>query len=61
LKYKNFNIFYARGILGQYIFVIPELNAVIVRLGHLRNNVKIDGHPEDVYKYIDFGIDIINK
>jgi len=61
LNYKNFNIFYARGILGQYIFVIPELNAVIVRLGHLRNNVKIDGTPEDVYKYIDFGIDIVEK
>lgn len=61
LNYKNFNIFYARGILGQYIFVIPELNAVIVRLGHKRNDVKIEGHPEDVYKYIDFGIDIINR
>lgn len=61
LNYKNFNIFYARGILGQYIFVIPELNAVIVRLGHKRNDVKIDGHPEDVYRYIDFGIDIVEK
>lgn len=61
LNYKNYNIFYARGILGQYIFVIPELNAVIVRLGQMRNNTKIEGHPEDVYKYIDFGIDIINK
>jgi CubicO group peptidase (beta-lactamase class C family) len=61
LNYKNYNIFYARGILGQYIFVIPELNAVIVRLGQMRNNTKIEGHPEDVYKYIDFAIDIINK
>lgn len=59
LSYKNYNIFYARGILGQYIFVIPELNAVIVRLGHKRNDVKIDGTPEDVFKYIDFGIDIV--
>jgi len=61
LSYKNFSVYYARGILGQYIFVIPELNAVIVRLGHKRNDVKIDGHPEDVYKYIDFGIDIMNR
>jgi CubicO group peptidase (beta-lactamase class C family) len=61
LNYRNFNVFYARGILGQYIFVIPELNTVIVRLGHMRNDVKIDGHPEDVYKYIDFGIDIVEK
>ncbi len=61
LKYKNYTIKYARGILGQYIFVIPELNAVIVRLGHKRNDVKIDGHPEDVYRYLDFGFDIIEK
>ncbi len=61
LNYKNYNIFYARGIQGQYIFVIPELNSVIVRLGHKRNNVKIDGHPEDVYRYIDCGLDIITK
>lgn len=61
MNYKDYNIFFARGILGQYIFVIPELNTVIVRLGHKRNSVRINGHPEDVYKYIDFGIDIINK
>ncbi|HCT30521.1 MAG TPA: serine hydrolase [Bacteroidales bacterium] len=61
LKYKNYTIKYARGILGQYIFVIPELNAVIVRLGHKRNDIKIDGHPEDVYRYLDFGFDIIEK
>jgi CubicO group peptidase (beta-lactamase class C family) len=61
LKYKNYTIKYARGILGQYIFVIPELNAIIVRLGHKRNDVKIDGHPEDVYRYLDFGFDIIEK
>lgn len=61
LKYKNYTIKYARGILGQYIFVVPELNAVIVRLGHKRNDIKIDGHPEDVYRYLDFGFDIIEK
>ena len=61
LNYKNYSIKYARGILGQYIFVIPELNAVIVRFGHKRSDVKIDGHPEDVYKYIDFGVDIIDR
>jgi len=61
LNYKNYTIKYARGIYGQYIFVIPELNTVIVRLGHKRSDNKIDGHPEDVYKYIDFGIDVVNN
>lgn len=27
-------VFYQRGILGQYIIIIPEYHAVIVRLGH---------------------------
>lgn len=54
-------VWYARGLLGQYIFIIPELNTVVVRLGHVRNDNKIDGHPEDVYKYIRFGIDISNN
>ena len=29
-------VFYARGILGQYIAVIPSLNTVVVRTGHER-------------------------
>lgn len=32
----NTHIFYQRGILGQYIIVIPEHDLVVVRLGHKR-------------------------
>lgn len=46
-------IFYARGILGQYIFVIPELNLVFVRLGHIRGEKDSDGQLLDVPVYID--------
>ncbi len=31
------HIFYQRGILGQYIIVIPEYDMVVVRLGHIRS------------------------
>jgi len=47
------NIFYARGILGQYIIVIPEKKMVIVRLGKKREKGKGDDHPADLYWYID--------
>lgn len=42
------NIFYCRGILGQYIAVIPSKNLVFIRLGHER----IDGltHAEFIRK-----------
>lgn len=54
-------VWYARGLLGQYIFVIPDLNAVVVRLGHVRNSNRIDGTPEDVYQYIRYGISIVKS
>lgn len=53
LNYKNHHIYYMRGILGQYVFVIPDKNMVVVRLGHKRDNVKINDHPKDVYVFLD--------
>lgn len=41
------HIFYQRGILGQYIIVIPEHDLVIVRLGHMRLG-------SDMHHSIDF-------
>ena len=53
INYKGHQIPYMRGILGQYIFSIPDKNAVVVRLGHTRSKPKIDPHPLDVYDYLD--------
>ncbi|WP_299987880.1 serine hydrolase [uncultured Pontibacter sp.] len=50
--YKGQSIFYARGILGQYIIVIPEKELVIVRLGKKRGE-RIDHHPAEVTGMID--------
>lgn len=41
------HIFYQRGILGQYIIVIPEYDLVVVRLGHKRLG-------SDMHHSIDF-------
>lgn len=48
-------LFYARGIQGQYIFVMPESNMVIVRLGRTEGPDNEVGHPNDVKKLIDIG------
>lgn len=44
---------YMRGILGQYVFAIPEENAVLVRLGHKREKVYKNHHPSDTYLYLE--------
>ena len=48
-------IFYARGILGQYIIVIPSKNLVIVRLGKKRSSKRVHTVPEEVRELIKFG------
>ncbi|MEJ8756469.1 serine hydrolase [Pontibacter sp. H259] len=50
-NYKSQDIFYARGILGQYIIVIPEKETIIVRLGKKRGE-RINGHPSEVMAMI---------
>lgn len=60
-RYHDMNIPYFRGILGQYIFVIPEMNAVIVRLGQKRStDFNVDqNHTTDVETWINAGIEIL--
>lgn len=48
------DIFYARGILGQYIICIPKKNMVIVRLGEKRDE-KINNVPQEVNRLIAWG------
>lgn len=43
------HVYYQRGILGQYIIVIPEYEMVIVRLGHMRQG-------SDMHHSVDFRV-----
>lgn len=53
-EYKGKDIFYMRGILGQYVIVIPEDDLIIVRLGeNLIRKKEGEKHSPDFYKYID--------
>ncbi len=61
IDYKGIKIPYARGILGQYIFVIPQKNAVVVRLGHKRAENYKNHHPVDTYLYLDAAFKLLDN
>jgi CubicO group peptidase (beta-lactamase class C family) len=61
LSYKGHKIVYARGILGQYIFIIPSLNVVVVRLGTERSKEKLNNVPKDIFTYLDAAFAIISE
>ncbi len=52
------HIFYARGILGQYIIVIPARRVVLVRLGHKRSDIRVNGLVEEVNGLINWGLNL---
>ncbi len=56
--YKGHQIFYARGILGQYIVCIPDKKMIVVRLGKKREMRKDSNHPTDLYYYIDAALEM---
>lgn len=56
VNYKGMDIKFARGIKGQYIFVIPDQQMVIVRLGHQRSKQFQKNYPTDVFLWIDTGL-----
>lgn len=60
-KYQELDFYYMRGIKGQYVFVIPEKEMVITRLGRKRHYIENREHPEDVYHYLDMGLRAIGE
>lgn len=59
-SFEGHEVYYLRGILGQYVFCVPDKDLIIVRLGRLRDKVKSDGkHPDDIYTYLKEGFNLI--
>lgn len=53
-NHLNKDIFYMRGILGQYVIVIPEDDLIITRLGHkVGDRADEEEHSEDFYVYVE--------
>ncbi len=61
VHHKGYEVPYFRGILGQYIFIIPEWDAIVVRLGHKRSDYRVDDVPSDIFLYLDMAIEYLEK
>jgi CubicO group peptidase (beta-lactamase class C family) len=60
-QYKGHHIFYARGILGQYIIMVPDMNMIIVRLGTKRLPTDDNAVPRDMYHYLDVAFEMYSR
>ena len=58
---KKYKAHYFAGTYGQYVFILPEENAVVVRNGRLPNQLDVYRLPPDVELYLRLAYDIINK
>jgi len=58
-NYKGHDIFYCRGLMGQYILCIPDLKMVVVHLGNKREiKIPFHDHSADVFYYIDAALEM---
>ena len=61
-NYKNLQLYYMRGHLGQFVIVIPEKQTIIVRLGHIKGlQTTTDPHSNDLYIYVDEALNMLNQ
>jgi len=59
-NYKGLDIYYARGLWGQYVICIPEKDMIVVRLGRKFGDYLEDGHHKDFYQFIDAALEMYN-
>lgn len=58
MKHNGIDVFYCRGIRGQYIFAIPSKQLIVVRGGHKRASKKGDELPDDIFVYLDIALSL---
>ncbi|MDR1116049.1 MAG: CapA family protein [Tannerella sp.] len=63
LEKNGMKIPYLRGIKGQYVFIIPDKKAIVVRLGHKRSDRETDDwhYPADVDIWLDTAYEMLDE
>lgn len=59
VNYKGMQIPTFRGLGGQYMFAIPQENAIVVRLGHKRSKEYVREKTADLDTYLDIAFKIL--
>ena len=57
-KRKGLDVYYARGLWGQYVICIPEKDMIVIRLGRNYGNYLEDGHHNDFYAFVDAALEM---
>lgn len=61
MDYHSMRCPYLRGMLGQYIIAIPQLDAIVVRLGRKRCDVYNREITTDITRYMDIAMKILKE
>lgn len=61
MDYHGMRCPYLRGMLGQYVIAIPDLDAIVVRLGRKRCDVYNREITTDITRYMDIAIKILKE
>jgi len=57
-EHAGHSFFSCRGMRGQYVVCIPDLELVVVRIGHTQSKERVRHMPADLYRYIDMAMRI---
>jgi CubicO group peptidase (beta-lactamase class C family) len=55
-EHAGHSFFACRGLRGQYVLCVPDLQIVAVRLGHKQSKERVKHMPTDLYRYLDIAI-----
>lgn len=61
MDYQGMRCPYLRGMLGQYIIAVPDMDAIVVRLGRKRCDVYDREITTDITRYMDIAMKILKN